>query len=177
MLRILVIGTTCCGKTTFARRLSERLHIPHIELDALYWLPNWVSREPEEFRTLVKDAIANEHWVLDGNYGTIRDLVWPRATMVIWLNYGFSQVLAQGIKRTVRRALTRQVLYSNNTESLTKALFSRDSILWWLVKTYHRRRRSYRRIFDDDMYRNLKKVELRRPSQSEEYLHRCATAT
>jgi adenylate kinase family enzyme len=173
--RILVVGTTCSGKTTFARRLSERLQVPHIELDALYWLPEWTPRAPEEFCALVEDAIAGDGWVVDGNYSLLRDLVWPRATMVVWLNYSLPRVLRQGIHRTARRALSREVLYSNNTESFAQAFLSRDSILWWLLTTYHRRRRRYRKIFDSDAYAHLTKVEFRRPQHAEEFLRQIAS--
>jgi adenylate kinase family enzyme len=174
MPRILVVGTTCSGKTTFARRLSERLQVPHIELDALYWLPEWRPRPPEEFYALVEDATAGDGWVVDGNYSVLRDLVWPRATMVVWLNYSLSRVLSRGLRRTARRALTHEVLYSNNTESLARAFLSRDSILWWLLTTYHRRRRRYRTIFDSGVYPHLTKVECRAPRQAEEFLRQIA---
>jgi adenylate kinase family enzyme len=174
MPRVLVVGTTCSGKTTFARRLSERLHAPHVELDVLYWLPEWTPRAPEEFHALVEDAIAGGRWVVDGNYSVLRDLVWPRATAVVWLNYSLPRVLGRGIYRTARRALTREVLYSNNTESLARAFFSRDSILWWLLSTYHRRRLRYRKIFDSDAYPHLTKVEFRRPRQAEAFLRQVA---
>jgi adenylate kinase family enzyme len=49
MARTVVIGTSCSGKTTFARDLARTLGLPHIELDALHWQPNWVSRSAEEF--------------------------------------------------------------------------------------------------------------------------------
>jgi len=56
---------------------------PHIELDALYWMENWTPRPKEEFTARVRDAIAEESWILDGNYGSLRDVIWPRATAVV----------------------------------------------------------------------------------------------
>jgi adenylate kinase family enzyme len=89
MARVVVIGTSCVGKTLFARSLARVLSSPHIELDALYWQPNWVARPPDEFRALTARALAQDCWVTDGNYGAVRNLVWSRATTVIWLNYVF----------------------------------------------------------------------------------------
>jgi adenylate kinase family enzyme len=51
-----VVGTTGSGKSTMAGRLAERLSIPHVELDAIYWGPNWQSRPFEELRTAVMEA-------------------------------------------------------------------------------------------------------------------------
>ena len=161
--RVLVVGTTCAGKTTYARQLSQSLGVPHIELDALYWLADWVERPNEEFRTLVGEAASGERWVVDGNYGSIRDTLWTRATSVIWLNYPFFIVAGRGLRRTVKRCITREELYAGNRETFSKSLFSRDSILRWLVTTYGRRKREYRDLFDQDQYPNLAKIEFTKP--------------
>ncbi|TME62901.1 MAG: AAA family ATPase, partial [Chloroflexi bacterium] len=47
--RISVVGTTGSGKTTFARELARRLGVPHVELDALAWGPNWTLVPVEVF--------------------------------------------------------------------------------------------------------------------------------
>src|SRR5215475_9462137 len=129
MARVVVIGTSCVGKTTFAQALAYRMNFPHVELDALHWQPNWTARTPEEFRALTADALAKGYWIIDGNYGTVRDLVWSRATTVIWLNYSFSVVLWRALTRTMRRVLTQEELLSGNRESLRMAFLSRESIL------------------------------------------------
>ena len=108
--RVVVIGTSCAGKTKFARFLSGVLHCPHVELDTLYWQPNWLPRTADEFRALTAQALSRNDWVTDGNYAVVRDLVWSRATTVIWLNYSFQLVLCRALTRTVRRVLTREEL-------------------------------------------------------------------
>ena len=138
MARVVVIGTSCAGKTTFARSLARILIFPHIELDALHWLPNWTERSVDEFRTLTAQALSQDCWVIDGNYAV--DLTWSRATTVIWLNYSFPIVLWRALTRTLRRAVTREELFAGNRESLRMAFLNRESILWWVVTTFHRRR-------------------------------------
>ena len=54
--RINVVGTTCTGKTTLARRLSEVLGIPHVEMDALYWEPNWTPAPADILAQRVTEA-------------------------------------------------------------------------------------------------------------------------
>jgi adenylate kinase family enzyme len=65
-----VIGSTGSGKTTFARALAQRLGIPHIELDALFWQPNWTMTAPDEFKQRVAAALGAGEWVVDGNYNS-----------------------------------------------------------------------------------------------------------
>ncbi len=168
--RVLVVGTTCAGKTTYARQLSRSLPIPHIELDALYWLADWIERPGEEFRLAVGEAVSRNSWVMDGNYGSVREVIWPRATAVIWLNYSFPTVGWRGLRRTVKRCVTKEELYGGNRETISKSFFSRDSILRWLVTTYGRRKREYRNIFDQDSYPNLAKIEFRTPLEAENLL-------
>jgi adenylate kinase family enzyme len=65
--RIAVVGTTGSGKTTLARQLSERLGIPHVELDAIRYGPNWKETPDEIFRECVSQALSGRSWVADGN--------------------------------------------------------------------------------------------------------------
>lgn len=168
--RLVVIGTSCSGKTTFARQLAQALGVTHIELDAIHWKPNWCPRPLEEFRALVEQAIAGENWVIDGNYSEVRDMVWNRATHIIWLNYPFLFVFARAIRRAVRRIVLKEVLFSGNRETWRLLFLSRDSILWWVVKTYRRRRREYRAFFDQRQETHLTCIEFRTQSQVDDFL-------
>jgi adenylate kinase family enzyme len=175
MARVVVIGTSCVGKTTFAQALARMLNFPHVELDALHWQANWIPRPPEEFRALTAEALAKDCWITDGNYGGVRDLVWSRATTVIWLNYSFPVVLWRAITRTIRRVLTQEELFSGNRESLRMAFLSRESILWWVITTFHRRRRQYRRLFDTATIPRLVYVELRSASEARNFFRGIGT--
>jgi adenylate kinase family enzyme len=170
MARVVVIGTSCVGKTTFAQALARGLNFPHVELDSLHWQQNWIPRPPEEFRALTAEALAKDCWITDGNYGGVRDLLWSRATTVIWLNYSFPVVLWRAITRTIRRVLTQEELFSGNRESLRMAFLSRESILWWVITTFHRRRRQYRRLFDTATTPRLAYVEFRSPAEARNFL-------
>lgn len=81
--RIAVIGTAGAGKSKFAKILAERLDIPHIELDALYWEPDWTPADLVDFRDRVASATDSAGWIADGNYRTSRDVVWGRAEALV----------------------------------------------------------------------------------------------
>ena len=170
MERIVVIGSSCAGKTTFARRLARRLGAPHVELDALYWLPGWEGRPREAFRALVAEATAGERWIVDGNYSKVRDVVWPRATPAIWLDYAFLRVMARALLRTTRRIVRREVVHGGNRETLRNAFLHGDGIPLWVVRTFRRRRREYRALLSGAAYAHLRVVVLRRPAEAEQFL-------
>lgn len=146
MDRVAIIGTSCSGKSTLAAVISEQLDIPHIELDALHWKPNWVERPDGEFCKLVKSEVSRSKWVIDGNYAVAREIVWPRATTIIWLDYSFPTVIFRALKRSVRRAFTREKVCSGNTESFRQSFFSRDSVILWVIQTHKANRSKYKEL-------------------------------
>jgi hypothetical protein len=77
MQRINVIGTSCSGKTTLARAVAERLSLPYVELDALFWGRGWTPVPEATFRSLVQDAAAGQRRVIDGSYSPIRERTPP----------------------------------------------------------------------------------------------------
>jgi adenylate kinase family enzyme len=142
MKRIAIIGTTGCGKTTLAAELSRLLGMVHIELDALNWLPGWTMVPDEMFRQNVSAAVEASQWVTDGNYHSVRDLIWERADCLVWLDYRLGLVLRRLLARTIRRIVSGEPCCNGNQETLRKAL-SRDSIILWALQTHGRRGREF----------------------------------
>ncbi len=170
MQRVLVIGNSGAGKSTLARALSQRLDARWVELDALFWGPDWTPRPREAFSAAVLQATQGERWVADGNYGGVRELLWPMADTVVWLDYALPRVLWRGLWRTLRRAITREPLWSDNHESLRKSFLSRDSILWWIVTTHARRHREFAALRDAGPYADKAWLVQRSPRETARWL-------
>jgi adenylate kinase family enzyme len=168
--RVVVIGISGSGKSTLAAALARLLDCSQIELDSLYWGPNWTMRSEAEFRALTCAAVSGERWVVDGNYRVVRDLVWPRAGAVVWLNYPFTTVLWRVFVRSLQRMATRKVLWSGNRESFRRTFLSRDSILLWVITTYHRRQREYAALRASGAFAAIEWIELRRPTDTNRFL-------
>ncbi|MDZ4364047.1 hypothetical protein [Brevundimonas sp.] len=102
MRRVLIIGNSGGGKSTLARRLGAALGVPVIHLDVLFWKPGWVESPDEEFRARVSDALADDAWILDGNFGGTWDLRMPRADTIVWIDQPPLLCLARAIRRVFR---------------------------------------------------------------------------
>ena len=164
--RINVVGTTCTGKTTLARRLSEVLRIPHVEMDALYWEPNWTPVPAGILAQRVVEATSPDRWILDGNYGAVRDLIWSKATGIVWLDYPLRVVFPRLFSRTVRRAFFKEELWNGNRERFRAQFMSRDSLFLWALKSHRRRRKQIGALLQQPEYAHLEAVHLRSPRQT-----------
>ena len=88
MQRILVMGSSGSGKSTFARRLCDAIGLPFVSLDALFWKPGWQASESAVFEARVTEAAHRPSWVMDGNYserpsGLLRR---ERADTIVWFD-------------------------------------------------------------------------------------------
>jgi adenylate kinase family enzyme len=170
MRRIVVVGVSGSGKTTLARQLADTLELVHIELDEIHWGPNWSETPLDQFRARVVQAVSQEAWALDGNYSKVRDIIWARAEVVVWLDYSLPRIMSQLLRRTLRRSFMREELWAGNQESLRISFFSRNSILLWALTTYRRRRRNYPQLFALPQHSHLRVVHLRSPRETAVWL-------
>jgi len=169
--RIVVYGPAGSGKTTVAASIAKSTGVPHIELDAVFWLPDWVSKPWEQFREDVSAVLARYPggWVCDGNYSHVRDLVLPLADTVVWLRLPFPVVFWQLLRRTVSRSVKREMLWGNNYESLRLAFFSRDSLLLYVIRTWRRHQRLIKRDLEE-IPNQARVIELRSAGEIEALL-------
>ena len=178
-MRISVVGTTGSGKTTLAKALGAQLGLPYVEMDALNWQAGWrdLSRtDPEEFVRRVTIVIADDAWVLDSAYGLVRDLVWRRATHLVWLDYDRPVIMFRVIRRSLVRAALRAEMWAGNRERWSHMLRASHPIRWaW--STWERRRREYEERIGRSDYAHLVVLRLRRPRDAEGLLRQLAQAS
>ncbi len=120
----------------------------------------------------MEKAAQAERWSVAGNYSVVRDLIWPKAEAVIWLDYPFMTVLGQLTRRTFRRWWTKEVLWGTNVEPFLVhfKLWSQDSLFHWLFKTYWRRKREIPPLFSLPEYQHLKLIRFQHPAETESWL-------
>lgn len=167
MKKIAVVGTSGSGKTSLAVKLSQKLNLRHFELDTLFWKPNWTETSDEEFYKNVKETVTGPVWVVCGNYRVTRELLWPEADCIVWLDYPLHVCLWHGLKRTIRRLRKKETCCNGNYESVILQFFTKKSIFVWILTTYPKRKREYGRLYEEGKY---PMVRLKSPKQAREWL-------
>jgi adenylate kinase family enzyme len=170
--RMVVVGPTSSGKSTLAKQLADKIKGDFIELDALHWEPNWVEAPDEVFRERVATAIRSKVWVVAGNYHVSRDLVWPKAQVIIWLDYPFHIVFWRLLTRTIHRSVFQEQLWNGNRENfwMHLKLWSEESLFHWLFKTYWRRKSEYLMLLALPEHAHLIVVRQKHPRETKHWL-------
>jgi adenylate kinase family enzyme len=99
MERILVIGCGGAGKSTLARQLGEKLNLPVVHLDRLYWKPGWVQESREEFDRKLAQELGKATWILDGNFNRTMPQRMAKCDTVIYLDFPRMTCLLGVMKR------------------------------------------------------------------------------
>lgn len=101
MRRILVIGSSGAGKSVFAARLAERVGLPLIHLDAIYWKPGWVQTPRDEWTRIVDGLLARDAWVMDGNYAGTLDRRLAACDTAVFLDLPRAVCLRRAVRRRI----------------------------------------------------------------------------
>lgn len=167
-MKIAIVGATGSGKTTLGKNIAAKCHIPHIELDALHWLPNWQPAPTDQLREQVAQALSVDQWVVDGNYSMLRDIIWGQAETLIWLDYSLPVMMFRLWKRTLRRITSQEEIWNSNRESWRNQFMSKDSLFLWQLQTYRKIRKMYATAFGE--YPHLKVLHFQSPRAADEWV-------
>lgn len=144
--RIVVIGCCGCGKSTLSIQLSQRLGLPVIHLDRLYWRSNWTPVTNEEFDEALKAELDKPRWIMDGNFG--RTMAWRLSCCdtVIYMDFPRWLCVYGVLKRVLlNHGKTRDDMGQNCPERFDLAFLK-------YVWSFHRKNR-------DKIYKRIEELE------------------
>lgn len=146
-MRIWIIGAPGSGKSTLAQALAKSMDLPVVELDSLYWLPEWEARDPVDFARVVYAATSGKDWVVDGNYKIAATSLIRQAELLIWLDLPLTRTYPRVVRRTMFRLLWGEKLWNGNRERFTN-LLSRDGMLWYSLAAHRKNHARFRTFWD-----------------------------
>ena len=160
--RLNVIGTSGSGKSTLGRQLANQLDLPFVEMDAVYWGPNWSEPTEDELLARIGEVTSGERWVLDGNYSRTTPIKWQRVQLIVWVDLPFWLTIGRVTRRSLRRSIRGEEIWqgTGNRESLTGTFLSADSVILWAIRSYRRNRDRYSKLMRAPKYSHVPFVRL-----------------
>ena len=101
-MKLVVIGNSGSGKSTFARRMADEHGLTYLELDMIVWEPGkiGVERPAAAARAeLAAFVAAHERWVVEGCDGDLAEAALPACTELVFMNPGAAACLANNRRR------------------------------------------------------------------------------
>ena len=103
--KIIVIGCSGSGKTTFSRRLNKIISIPAYYLDSVYWNEDATHISRVEFIKKQEEIFRKKEWIIDGNYRNTLEMRIKEADLIFFFDIPVADCL-DGVKfRTYRPEL------------------------------------------------------------------------
>ena len=102
MKRVAVIGSGGAGKSVFSRELGRRTGLPVIHLDVEFWSPGWVPMDDGPWEARVRELVAGDRWIMDGNFGGTMAIRFERADTVVFLDLARVVCILSAISRSLR---------------------------------------------------------------------------
>lgn len=103
MKRIVIVGCPGAGKTTFARKLSEKTKFPVVHLDFYYHQQKYdYYNNREAWIKKVEQLIKQDKWVMDGNYSSSFIPRFKRADTIIFFDFPRHVSMYGVIKRRIQ---------------------------------------------------------------------------
>ncbi len=92
--KAIIIGCPGAGKSTFARILSDKTHLPLFYLDMLWHKPDRTTVDRNIFDEKLKKIVSKEKWIIDGNYGRTLEMRIQSCETIFLLDFSVEECLA-----------------------------------------------------------------------------------
>jgi adenylate kinase family enzyme len=91
--KIVIVGVSASGKSTFARKLAAKIGLPVVFVDALVWKPGWDYIGDEQAVEKLDEESSKPEWIIEGFIDKKAfSFIFERADTIIYLDY--SRIIA-----------------------------------------------------------------------------------
>lgn len=97
--KVIIIGCPGAGKSTFARKLRDRIGLPLYYLDMLFHNSDRTTVSRDVFDARLREILKQDAWVIDGNYQRTLPLRFEACTDVFFFDLPVEQCLANAAAR------------------------------------------------------------------------------
>ena len=114
-MKITIVGPSSSGKSTLAKRISQRFTIPRLELDRLWFeagghdcfVNGCTEEEKNKISLQIKDQVEDfltqhKDWVIDGTYTKIQPMIADQADNVVLIQRQLVKRIISHIVRVVK---------------------------------------------------------------------------
>ena len=160
--RVVVVGCCGAGKSTFARKLANRLQVSYVERDTLGDLGS------DAYRSAVAEILKSEAWVFDGPPYYVDQEVYPVAQIVVWLDYSRFLVISRAVWRSVGRTVSHPELGKNQWWRLRQWVVPGGPCFAW--QTYAKRKQEFSQLSNRSELKDAKVLRFGRPQDASAWL-------
>ena len=164
MERIVIIGCGGAGKSTLARQLGEKLEMPVVHLDKLYWMPGWVQENRDEFDRKLALELEKPRWIMDGNFDRTMPLRLEKCDTIIYLDFSRFACL----RGVMKRILTTYGTVRPDMGDGCPERFDMEFLQWVWNYNKNKRQRNYELL---DQATHAQKIILKNRRAAKKFLH------
>lgn len=97
--KVLVLGCSGSGKSTFARKLHELTGLPLTHLDNIWWKTDRTHILRDEFDKALEQILQGNEWIIDGDYSRTYEVRIRACEAVVFLDFSEEQCMNGIIER------------------------------------------------------------------------------
>jgi adenylate kinase family enzyme len=101
MNKVLILGCSGSGKSTFSNQLSKVENLPVIHLDSLYWKPGWIASTEIEWNQIIEEIVRKDKYIMDGNYSQTLTIRMKDADTIFFFDFSRYLCIYRAIKRRI----------------------------------------------------------------------------
>lgn len=145
-----MVGCPGLGKSTLAKKLSKEYDLPLVHLDSIYWRKNWTNISNEEFDKTLEEKMAEDRWVIDGNFDRTIIKRIEKSDTIIYLDYPRMTCVMGVIKRLIKnRGRVRSDMGENCYEKFDLEFIK---FIWGFNKS---NRDKYYKLLEEEKNKNI----------------------